>query len=142
MRDYEFRGKDKETGEWRYGTLLVVHDSQGEIVESYIISATRDYKADYAYCPLVIKRKMVDPETVGQYTGLKDKNGKKIFEGDICSVPAVKSNGVIAFDNGTFAYKDPANYMDMPLRDIAIPIEIIGNRWDNPEFVMEVPDAD
>ena len=128
MRKILFRGKRIDNGEWIYG----------DVVQFPTHGIVRIVEQEPSY-----KDAEVDPETVGQYTGLTDKNGRKIFEGDICRI---KEHGdvdlaVISFEHGAF-YATPhnANIHEHTLWDIwynDYDIEVIGNIYDSPELLEE-----
>ena len=89
-REILFRGKRADNGEWVYGYLIGNNVIVGEVV---------DFDEDYFNTEFWYK---VDPETVGQFTGLTDKNGTKIFDGDIVRFyddsEDELTNGVVVFN--------------------------------------------
>ena len=127
MRDIIFRGKRTDTGEWVYGAPA--KDSHGETVMVESVFECEEYNCRGANCLYV------DENTVGQYTGLTDKNGTKIFEGDIVTLPKYgrgKTKSVVYFKGGKFAV-DGSNYA---FKDICPKnIVVIGNIYDNPELL-------
>ena len=135
IREIIFRGKRTDNGQWAQGSLL----AEGSRVE--IIRGT---------CNNVgIESVEVIPETVGQYTGLTDKSGTKIFEGDIVQVISTLSdNGkhiVVRFDGKRggwlpFANGDGCGCCEYetyaPNGDGVVDcVELVGNIHDNPELL-------
>ena len=90
-------------------------------------------------CPRILSNEDVTmyaviPETVGQYTGLKDKNGKKIFEGDTVWFCDEKERGVVYFDNSCSRFAVRFDTFDAAFDHLySNDLEIIGNVHDNPE---------
>ena len=131
MREILFRGKDVDTGEWVYG----YYSGPVGACECHEICDTND-----------VLGSMVDvaPDTVGQFTGLTDKHGKKIFEGDIVvlTLPAAKMHwrAVCKFHSGAFGLVWHHMGVERWQAFAAIcnaEYEVIGNIYDNPELAED-----
>ena len=136
MREILFRGKRTDNGEWVEGNL-VLSPNADEGYQTIVIPCYYNYmySSDYNNDVGFEKWYKVEPETVGQFTGLTDKNGKKIFEGDIVKGFAYGTSYIAEtkFLNAMFCFELPVN-----LRlhfDGDIDVEVIGNIHDNPELL-------
>ena len=155
MREILFRGKRLDNGDWVEGYLyeheppLVGIVSEKDEPEASKWFIARTGFADWNM-PRPVELVEVDPSTVGQYTSLKDKNGKRIFEGDVLKryyddlyADDAVIEHVVWFNNGWCA-NDVTNMTyeaDSIFKDNVIPYaEIIGNIHDNPEFLKEGAD--
>lgn len=127
MREILFRGKRKDTGEWVYGWFCPKDLEPTTFAVIYTPCIIRE--KDLLWCEVL-------PETVGQYTGLTDKNGTKIFEGDILQ-RADNDKWVISFHKVMFA----AQRLKYPIHRLSTEYWhkgcVIGNIHDNPELAKE-----
>lgn len=134
MREILFRGKRTDDYEWIEGSLCTTIPSD----EDFYTISYFDFEGYY------IEEKVI-PETVGQYTGLTDKNGKKIFEGDIVVCKqAINGNlidyyveiGFVEMKYGAFGLHRKQGYY-RPFKDWLkdYEYEVIGNIHDNPELL-------
>lgn len=144
MREILFRGKRKDSGEWVYGFLCKTYSPSNPKTRDAIMHKNEpSCWAEYSCAE-------IDVATVGQFTGLTDKKGKKIFEGDIVRTLAPCSidnyvKGVVMFGEYPTTYQSSncGYYVKWQLilnKNLAMycaknDIEIIGNIHDNPELL-------
>ena len=147
MRDIKFRGKTKIDNKWVIGSYFYTNDNKndpfrrGPFKEKHQILFYSSGDWNLGGWDFV----EVDKETVGQFTGLKDKNSKEIYEGDIVtwSENGITSNPlVVEFKHGAFGYtynyefvsfSGNSNFMFNQF-DTDVRFEVIGNIHDNPEL--------
>ena len=132
MREILFRGKETFNGEWVEGYYEFGYDAETENPTHYMWVLNHAGKYGDMF--------MVIPETVGQYTGLKDRHGRKIFEGDILDcgdrVVYVKWHEFCGtWDSMFIKYKGERNSNGIEVADWKYRAVIIGNIHDNPELL-------
>ncbi|WP_341776701.1 YopX family protein [Listeria monocytogenes] len=129
MRAIGFRGKRIDNREWVYGNLMQFEDSA-----TFIFADERKGASTLTYAHFIINNMpAIDEKTIDQYTGLKDKNGKKIFEGDVGWDEHNECYGVVKFEEGKFLYVWENIAED--LWEVADGIEICGNIHENLELL-------
>ena len=139
MREILFRGKRTDNGEWVYGYYTKARYYLNE-KEMHVIFAP-DGEA-FPRCEFS-EYEEVDPETVCQFTGLCDKNGRKIFEGDIVVFADFFTyeihRGVVYWCDFAFWFDCTETEGDEGMYSLAYIsaniIEVIGNIYDNPELL-------
>ena len=135
MREILFRGKSTEDGKWFTGQLLRFKSPVSEKELDIVIEGCElDDSNEWLH---IGRRAKVVPETVGQYTGLTDKNGKKIFEGDIIRKTNKGRHPEIFTANirTDFHLHEKVYYGPCEYCTESCEYEIIGNIHDNPELL-------
>lgn len=132
-REILFRGKDKATDQWVYGDY-----THNEGLNTHYISRNVNNTSRKAW--------EVDPDTIGQYTGFKDKNGKKVFEGDIVhlkgdgfdgSEVGVDYHRIVSFYDGAFCLSIGEGF-HFPIGNYFHGLDdwdVVGNVTDNAELM-------
>lgn len=127
MREILFRGKSKDNDVWVEGyycgkvnkTIFSPAEDSAQIVDKDL------------YWHEVI------PETVGQYTGLKDRKGTDIFEGDIVNIIRAEENGKVEWRENDAAFEVVGDCLEASFLEnlYGRDVEVIGNIHDNPELL-------
>ena len=124
IRITKFRGRRIDTDEWVFGGLIETNCGH---VGISLFTKYADRKIECIFCE-------VNPNTVGQFTGMKDKNGNKIYEFDV-----VRNKwggiGIIVFFNGGWAIEWGEDEIHILFDELDEDIEVIGNKFDNPELL-------
>lgn len=132
MREIKFRGKSKLTGKWVYGNYDFYIFIKTNLLENIIENKNE--------LPIPI-----DIKTLGEYTGLKDQNGKEIYEGDVVAMQfqraCKRKKAVIKYIDKyagfvlteTLKEKENTSLGDYQMENV----EVIGNIYDNPELLEE-----
>lgn len=122
MRVIKFRGFNAKNNQWLYGSHIINRCAHFVAPDEFANGKTwEDYE--------------VDPETVGQFTGLTDEDGNEIYEGDC---PLSDENAEVfevVYDAPRFCFKD--NVFGFRFLNHPEFFHVIGNRYDNPELIEE-----
>jgi uncharacterized phage protein (TIGR01671 family) len=144
MREILFRGKNS-AGKWLYGVFICTkHWKSGETL----------YKIIELDIHHIHRNNDVSPDTVSEYTGMYDKNGIRIFEGDIVNCCEPRDWSIEYYDQSKSPVKPKSllvnfdtEYACFQIGDYGLlradrykAFEVIGNKWDNPEL-LEAQDA-
>jgi uncharacterized phage protein (TIGR01671 family) len=131
MRKILFRGKQLQTGEWLYADFFVALNTHAPI-------AWKNSEGDFVF------GNIIDRDTIGQYTGVEDKNGVKIFEGDIIQwmdICGTNSNyvteelvGGVEFSEARGCFEVRTGFTACQANIIGWRCEVIGNIYDNPKL--------
>ena len=139
MREIKFRGKRIDNSKWVYGYLMQMHKPNRMFIGVWQYMGGEATIKD----ELFVSYKEVDPDTIGQFTGLLDKNGKEIYEGDILKLQYPLNYGfagihnkeiivTISFESGCFWFTGEG-YTDCNWH-FYNEYEVVGNIYENPDL--------
>lgn len=132
VRKIKFRGKDIDTGEWRYGYLSFFYTAGRDKNGFILTDKAQIYSPEDGRCYDVLA------ETVGEFTSLCDKNGKEIYEGDILLMGECNSCMIyneVGIKDGCFGYIGEISGELIPFCHCDVIEEVVGNIFDNPNLL-------
>ena len=129
MREILFRGKNVDNGAWVYGSFIP------DMLEVFCITDIDGFIKPFSLNKEELTEVRVERSTVGQFTGLTDKNGTKIFEGDILKGLYANGNAEVEMINGSWVGYAGKGWTDIGY--VVDRVELIGNVHDNPELLQD-----
>lgn len=147
MREILFRGKRTDNGEWVYGYYVLkklpYFKDKGVNVEHLIYDNMEIEDNDYKqFVDTMQISYVVYPKTISQYTGLTDKNGRKIFEGDIVIFDYIDyedERGVVQWDSDIAKFIITFSTFTIDFDNVyGRELEVVGNVYDNPEMMEKI----
>lgn len=132
-RQILFRGKDIKSGKWRVGSLVDLDgDLSGQVFIVPMFSGASSIPVRHIVEYSAVS---IDPKTVGQFTGTRDKHGRKIFEGDICRIGNLIYEVEFRYSSWHFSILSNKIYCHPYFNShCGERCEVIGNIYDNPEL--------
>ena len=133
LREIIFRGKRLDNGEWVYGSFCM--DAREQFNG---LCGVDGFIRLYDKAKGKMQSHEVDRETVGQYTGLNDKNGERIFEGDVLTVDGEDGFFVLEFQEDTARFVMSGDSIVVDFDNFwSYEVEVMGNIHDNSELLED-----
>lgn len=130
-REIKFRGKQIDKGIWIVGQYIMDKEREGTSLSEFAHKIQPFYKQAFAQ-PVI-------PETVGQYIGVKDKNGKEIYEGDVVKDEHIQLLGVVKFSERYLQFVvDDIHDGEQDYSEFMNQVEVIGNAYENVDLLKKV----
>ena len=131
MRDYKFRGQKIDTKEWIYGSFIQMNSNEHQCFIFPENTPLCIELTDFYTIPIL-------KETVGQYTGYHDRNGKEIYEGDLILIDDVDGTFIVEWDNDSSRFEMSGDEIILDFDNYyEYECIVVGNIYEDEEFLED-----